>query len=221
MKTRLPISTISYNSPEFLKIKLQELTAARIISEWNFIQHEPEDDEGGKRLHIHLWLIPAKTVQTEDLIAEMLEPDPEKPDKPRKCLPFRVSKNFGDWYLYGIHDRAYLAMKAESRRYHYTIEDMATSDEDQLNCRVHEIDMFEKSSWKMLEAFMKEGLTFAEVFQRGAVPVQQFAQYRAAYEYMVTSRTDRNGRKGHEEDPDLLPPEQVAEKLAAAQKENE
>ena len=200
MKTRLPISTISYNTPAFLRQKLQELQGARIISEWHFIEHEPEDDEGGKRKHIHLWLEPAKSIQTEDLISEMIELDPEKPDKPRKCLPFRVSKNFGDWYLYGIHDISYLAMKAESRRYHYTVDDVATSDEDQLNCRIHEIDMLEKSGWKKMEAYYKEGLTFAEIFKRGAVPIQQFAQYRQAYEYMIAERTNRGGRKGHEPD---------------------
>lgn len=200
MKTRLPISTISYNTPAFLRQKLQELQSAKIISEWHFIEHEPEDDEGGKRKHIHLWLEPAKSIQTEDLVSEMIELDPEKPDKPRKCLPFRISKNFGDWYLYGIHDIAYLAMKAESRRYHYTVEDVVTSDEDQLNCRIHEIDMLEKSGWKKMEAYYKEGLTFAEIFKRGAVPIPQFAQYRQAYEYMIAERTDRGGRKGHEPD---------------------
>lgn len=213
MKTRLPISTISYNSPAFLALKLRELQAAKIISEWHFIEHEPEDDEGGKRKHIHLWLEPSKTVQTDDLIAEMLEPDPDKPDKPRKCLPFRISKNFGDWYLYGIHDRAYLASKAESRRYHYTVDDVVTSDEDQLNCRVHEIDMLDKGGWAKMEAYYREGLTFAEVFKRGAVPIQQFSQFRQAYEYMVAERTNRNGRPGHEPESDLMSPEEVAEIL--------
>lgn len=215
MKTRLPISTISYNSPKFLALKLRELQAAKIISEWHFIEHEPEDDEGGKRKHIHLWLEPSKTIQTDDLIAEMLEPDPDKPDKPRKCLPFRISKNFGDWYLYGIHDRAYLASKAESRRYHYTVEDVRTSDDDQLNCRIHEIDMLDKSGWSKMSAYMQEGLTFAEVFKRGAVPIQQFAQFKAAYEYMIAERTNRNGRPGHEQAEELLTPEEVKETLTA------
>lgn len=213
MKTKLPISTISYNSPEYLEIKLREMQRGKIISEWHYIQHQPEDDEGGKKWHIHLWMEPAKSIQTEDLVMEMIEPDPEKPDKPRKCLPFRLSKNFGDWYLYAIHDRAYLASKAESRRYHYTVDDVRTSDNDQLNCRIHEIDMLDKSGWSKMAAFLAEGLTFAEVFKRGSVPIQQFAQWRAAYEYMVAERTNRNGRPGHEQADDLLSPEEVAEKL--------
>ena len=215
MKTKLPISTISYNTPEYLELKLRELQRGKIISEWHFVEHQPEDDEGGKKLHIHLWLQPAKSLQTEDLIEELLQPDPEKPDKPRKCLPFRISKTFGDWYLYAIHDRAYLASKAESRRYHYTIDDVRTSDDDQLNCRVHEIDMLDKGGWAKMEAFYKEGLTFAEIFKRGAVPIQQFSQFRQAYEYMVAERTNRGGRKGHEqpEDGELLTPEQVHDVL--------
>lgn len=220
MKTKLPISTISYNTPEYLETKLREWQSAKLISEWYFIAHEPEDDEAGGKKHMHVLLYPAKQIQTEDLIQDALQLDPEKPDKPLKCLPYRITKNFGDWYLYVIHDRAYLAMKGQSRRYHYTIEDMVTFDEDQLNCRVHEIDMFDKSSWKLLETFMKEGLTFAEVFARGAVPIQQFSQYRQAYEYMVAERTNRNGRQGHEVDPldrdtEIASEEQIAELVEA------
>ena len=200
MRTKLPISTISYNSPAYLETKLREWHSARLISEWYFIEHLPEDDEAGNKKHMHVLIYPAKQLQTEDLIQDALELDPEHVDKPFKCLPYRITKNFGDWYLYAIHDRAYLAMKGQSRRYHYTIDDMVTFDEDQLRCRVHEIDMFDKSSWKLLETFMKEGLTFAEVLARGAVPIQQFSQYRQAYEYMVSVRTNRGGRKGHEPD---------------------
>ena len=45
VKTRRPISTISYNSPEYLQGKLEELRKAKIISVWFFIKHKKEQDE--------------------------------------------------------------------------------------------------------------------------------------------------------------------------------
>lgn len=110
MRTTKPIATISFNSPAFLKLKLEELTKAGKISFWAFIPHKPEDDEAGTKEHNHLYAEPSKMMQTDDLKAELLEFDPEHPDKPKGCLPFRTSK-FADWYLYGLHDKRYLASK--------------------------------------------------------------------------------------------------------------
>lgn len=91
MRTTKPIATISFNSPAFLKLKLEELTKAGKISFWAFIPHKPEDDEAGTKEHNHLYAEPSKMMQTDDLKAELLEFDPEHPDKPKGCLPFRTS----------------------------------------------------------------------------------------------------------------------------------
>ena len=67
VRTTKPIATISFNSPDFLRTKLEELRDAGRISFWAFIEHKPEDDEGGKKSHCHLYIEPSKMLQTDDL----------------------------------------------------------------------------------------------------------------------------------------------------------
>ena len=45
MRTTKPIATISFNTPDFLKLKLNELLKAGRLSFWAFIVHKPEDDD--------------------------------------------------------------------------------------------------------------------------------------------------------------------------------
>ena len=61
------ISTISYNSDEFLKKKLEELYIRHIISDYFYIWHYPEEDE--KRGHFH---VSVKVNQRIDTILEIL-----------------------------------------------------------------------------------------------------------------------------------------------------
>ena len=112
MKTTMPTSTISYNSGGFLKLKLDELLKAKVIQFYAFIEHVPEEDE--KKKHKHLYIEPAKSVQTEELRDELREYVEETPDKPLGCMPFGKSK-FGDWYLYAIHDEAYLLVRVNAQ----------------------------------------------------------------------------------------------------------
>ena len=115
MKTRLPIATITYNTDEYLQLKLNELIKARIISLWFYINHKAEDDE--KKDHKHLYIVPAKTIQTDDLCDELIEYNGS--DKPLKCLRFVNSKSFSDWFMYVLHDEGYLLSKGQKRKYHY------------------------------------------------------------------------------------------------------
>lgn len=100
MNTRKEISTISYNSVEFLTEKLQELLNEHIISDYMFIPHKAEEDE--TKDHIHLWIKPNKLLDTMDLQSFLQEYDPLHPDKPLKCIDFRFAKT-DDWILYSIH----------------------------------------------------------------------------------------------------------------------
>lgn len=195
MKTRKPITTISYNSDAFLIQKLEELRKAKIISVWFFITHQPEEDE--KKEHKHLWILPAKTIQTDDLVEELLELDLRHPDKPLKCLHFQACNSFADWYLYSIHDPTYLMRKMQKRKYSYNPEDMVCSDRDELEEMVKEIDMTENTGiGRMLNA-LEQGLSFDELVKRGMVPVQLFQQYQASWNYLVQSGIARNGRTTH------------------------
>lgn len=195
MKTRMPIATISYNTDDFLIQKLGELTKAKIISKWYFIEHIPEDDE--EKAHKHLYIEPAKQLQTDDLLEEFIEPVLTDLKKPLKCLHFRNSK-FAEWYLYALHDKAYLASKGQSRRYHYVREQIVCSDSDELLEDIKHIDFTKFSAeYRMLNA-VREGLTFEEYFAVGGVPLQQFNNYQKAWQFLISSQTGRGDGEVHE-----------------------
>ena len=196
MRTSKPISAISYNTPGYLRVKLEELRKNKRISEWYYIRHEPEDDEAGNKKHIHLYVVPSKMLQTDDLIAEFYEYDLTHPDKPLTCPHWRVSK-FPDWYLYGIHDKTYLVSKGQTRRYHYRMEDVQAYNTDALLQSVREIDLTSLTAVKAMLDAQENGLTFAQFFRSGAVPIQQFLQFKNAWELMISDHTERSGRETH------------------------
>lgn len=197
MKTRLPFSTISFNTPAFLAEKLNELRRAKILSEWFYITHKPEDDEAGKREHQHVYMIPSKQVQTDDIRAELKEYDPANPEKPRGTLIFKSSK-FGNWYLYAIHDPDYLASKGETRRYHYRYEDIVASDPDVLRELVYEIDVVaELGQFKGMQDAKKRGLSFQQYFNQGKIPPQQIRAMQTAWEMIMVNETNRGKHLAH------------------------
>ena len=200
MRTTKPISTISYNSPLFLALKLEELRKAKVITWWAFISHIAEDDEQGKKDHLHVYVEPARMLQTEDLREELREPDPEH-DKPLGCLSWESSK-FDHWYMYVLHDKRYLASKGQSRRYSYKHDDIVTNDEDELLHKARRIDHLSLSPYgDMLDA-IQHGLTWPEYFARGTVPLPQLNAFEKAWGLLVAQRTDRNGRSGHDDEED-------------------
>lgn len=204
MRTTKPISTISFNTPDYLAQKLDELVKAKRLSFWAFIPHLPEDDEAGNRDHIHLYIEPAKMLQTDDLKEEFKEFDPAKPDKPRGCISFRSSK-FSDWYLYALHDRAYLASKGQSRKYHYKHDDVRSSDPDDLQFKARTIDMLAVSPYADILEAQRHGFTWEQYFKRGTVPLPQIALFERAWYTLLAGQddsTNRNGRDGHPMDID-------------------
>lgn len=202
MRTTKPISTISFNSPAFLKLKLNELLKAGRLSFWAFILHKPEDDEGGKKEHCHVYVEPAKMLQSDDLKAELNEFDPEHPDKPRGCISFNSSK-FDPWYLYALHDKRYLASKGQSRRFHYEHKDIVTSDEDDLTFKAKSIDMLSLSPYADMMDAQEQGLTWGEYFARGTVPLPQVRLFKEAWYSLLETSTCRAGREGHPMDVDV------------------
>lgn len=197
MRTSKPISTISYNTTNFLKAKLDHFVTNKIISFYCFIEHLPEDDEAGNKKHIHLYIEPSKMVQTDDLRQELKEIDLNNINKPLGVLPFR-SSDFGNWYLYSIHDTKYLAMKGQSRRYHYKHDDIITSDSDFLLCLSRSIDMLNITPYAKMQEAQEQGLTFDEYFSRGIIPIQQIKNFQLAWQLLAINSTYRGGRIGHE-----------------------
>lgn len=190
VKTTLPISTISFNSVEFLVLKLEELRNAKIISFWAFIHHKAEDDEGGKKEHNHVYLLPAKSVLTDDIKIALREFDPNNPDKPLGCINFKKSI-FDHWYMYALHDKRYLAFKQQSRRFHYSAEDFYTSDTDELLFNVKQIDITSLSPYADMIDAQRMGLTFEEYFCRGTIPIPQIACSKLAWDILLQTKTSR------------------------------
>lgn len=183
MNTAKPIATISYNSPGRLETVLKALTKQHIISFWAYLYHYGEDDEAGKKPHIHLYVEPAKRIQTEELRDLLKELDPLHPDKPLSCLSF-VSSKFADWYMYVLHDVKYLASKGKSRLYHYKHDMIISSDKEDLLCKSRLIDLVALSPYADMELAQQNGLSFAQYFSRGTIPLPQLALYQRAWDIL-------------------------------------
>lgn len=130
MKTSKLISTISFNSLQFLEGTIQRLANSELIEWSHWIKHKAEANDT-KKDHIHLIIQPNKAIDTLQFFKEFIEQDPNN-ELPLKCLPPNKTKNVGDWILYGLHHIGYLSSKFETREYTYTIDDMQSTDRDLL-----------------------------------------------------------------------------------------
>ena len=195
MKTSKPFSTISYNTADFLSVKLNDLVNRRKIAFWAYVEHLPEEDE--KKAHKHLYIVPNGQINTDEVLLDILvEYDPAHPEKPLGCVGVKSSK-FYDWYMYSIHDVDYLSSKGQSRKYHYRREEVACSDTDYLNEEIHQMDMSKLSKVKALNEAVRNGVPFEELLMRGQTPVQQVYAFQKTYG-MLQTYTFRNGRDTHQ-----------------------
>ena len=106
MATSRPISTISYNTKDFLLSKLNSWYESHLIQSYQVIFHIGEE---GDKNHAHLRIEPNKVLDPMNLTADLKECDPLHP-LPLGCRPWRPSKE-EDWCLYVIHDSDYLRLK--------------------------------------------------------------------------------------------------------------
>lgn len=199
MKTSKPISTISFNTESFLRGKLRELEAAGILEFWAYIKHDPEPDEvgdeaGGKE-HFHVYMEPAKMVQTTEVRAAFKEPDPAN-DKPRGCLLVEKS-NFDNWYLYALHNSDYLASKGQSRCFSYDPAQIVTGDEDDLHSKVARIDVGSITPYIRMAQYQRDGKDFRSYVLGEQIGVRDIAAYQKAWQMLMSTGTERNGRPGH------------------------
>ena len=108
MRTSKLISTISYNTKEFLDHHLRQLYADHKISDFIYIYHYAEDDE--LKNHFHVVIKPNCLFDTMDLQDYFKEYDPNNPLNPLGMTDFKISK-MDDWILYDLHYPPYLAWK--------------------------------------------------------------------------------------------------------------
>lgn len=194
----MPFSTISYNTFDFLKSTLDNLVKTKILEFYFFVHHKAEDDEGGLKDHFHVFMRPCSTVDTSNLIDKFIEHDiNDLEKKPLRCLPFKSSKT-DDAILYFIHDKSYLVFKGQQRKFHYSLADIVTSDDDEFNFLYKMIDMSALTPYKKLMDAQEIGMTFNEYFKSNYIPIQQLTHYQQAWNLLIHSETFRKGRKGHD-----------------------
>lgn len=202
MKTSKSISTISYNSVEFLIERCEALRKAKKIEFWFAVQHKAEDDE--TKDHVHLWLQPACLLQTLDLQEAFIEVVPG--DRPLGCINFNSSK-VEDAFLYFLHDEKYLAAKGQSRKYHYSLSEVLSPDPLQLdyfakkayNWFAEQFGSFDRVKDLVNAGFSDEQIVLDMHFPLNAT-INAF-KYVYAVRTTLNGMTWRNGREGHEKAP--------------------
>ena len=93
-------------------------------------------------------------------------------------------------------------MKGQTRRFHYTHDEFKTSDSDDLTYRAKSIDLLALSPYYDMQDAIKQGLSWAQYFARGTVPLPLIKQFQTAWFTLADPDRDpdatyRNGREGH------------------------
>lgn len=202
MKTKKPISTISYNTRPFLESLLGKLVESRTIANWYAVHHQPEADE--LKDHWHIYIEPNGQIDTMLLEEQFGEFDPKHPDKLLKCRPFKFTRvdieyHPDDWMLYAIHDPIYLQSKGQSRKYQYKVEDILCRDPDQLH---HDYYHAKYQSDVMLEKMrrdeVKEARSVSDLYYSGRIPPQMITAMVALKKDEANQQElNRNGRVSH------------------------
>lgn len=202
MKTKKPISTISYNSKEFLVFLFSKLVKDRVIANFYAIYHHAEADE--KSDHWHIYLEPNGQIDTMVLETMFNEFDSKHPDKPLRCRPFKFTKvdieyHPDEWLLYAVHDPVYLESKGQSRKYIYDWEEILCRDKDQL---IHDMYHAKYQSDVMIEKMrreeVKEARSVSDLYYSGRIPPQMITAMVALKKDEANQQElNRNGRVTH------------------------
>lgn len=191
MNTRCPISTISYNTEQFLIKELNKMIGEGVIDFYAFIYHFAEGEELGEKMnHRHLYVMPGRLIVTSALNSRLQQIDLQQPDlPPLGCMPWRHSK-FGDWYMYCLHDKDYLALQCQERKYHYDKHEFVVSNWEYFNELIHTSDLVKYKSFAKFIELVNSGVNFRELFSNGFIPVQQIVQYKKAFNLMKYGNMD-------------------------------
>lgn len=181
--TKLPISTISFNTSAFLLNELQSLVKGDKIQSFMFVEHEPEEDT--KKEHIHLVVVPASVVNPVAFRKLFFEPSFDG-KKDLGCLPFKTSK-LGDWLLYSVHYEPYLLSKGLVRQHSYKLEDVVTNEPFEYVEQVFN-EARETLVNNRINSFLSmavDGASFGELLAQGLVPPNHVVFYEKLYRQYV------------------------------------
>lgn len=195
MQTTKLISTISFNSPEFLQGKLCDLVSQGVIEYAHWIFHEPEEDE--LKAHAHIVLKPNRRLDTSALANEFKESVPGE-KLSRGILPFKPSK-MRDWVLYAVHDLAYLLTKNQTRKLHYDKAAILSTEPDLLEEDWREAHEGEDTRMRQVIELAENGVSFHDMLKMGLIPINHMFQYREVVDQFFNPSTSRAGREGHDD----------------------
>lgn len=200
MRTSKPISTISYNTDSFLRGKIEEWKKQGLIEFGMWIRHDPEADD--LKSHCHVYLKPAKLIQTTDLETLSCEIDPtwkpkdsyesEKEQQKHeakqffKMMPFRITSDEGEWLLYAIHDPSYLFEKGLEREFVYSFDDIDTTCHDALNEIISRMNDKRKGrlEYRIIDC-INRGMTWHQIVSSGIIPIRQIGGAKIMYTAMT------------------------------------
>lgn len=173
-----PLTTVSYNTDEYLKTTLQFLIDENIISDYMYINHS---GELGSKDHKHLLLIPTKSVDINKLRSTFDEPDSIS-DIPLGVMPWQTTQpsNFKDWLQYILHDEDYLNQKGLSRVYHYKKQDVITNNAELLE-RVYTELKQRISEIEVMLGYIQQGFEWYHVAKKLKITTNHMKTFKDTY----------------------------------------
>lgn len=184
MKTIKPVSSVSWNSEEFLTKTLNKLIDDHVVLFWFYVKHLPESNEGKE--HFHVYIEPDIRIDTNEF-RQQFEELPPKDSKEKdiiRPLPFEKS-NFDNAYLYFTHNKVYLNSKGFYKQY-YNYTNVVSSDDFLLQEKVGLIDFYkiQGSRANRIKDAIIHGVCFEDMVLTGLIPVQQINQYQKLYDIL-------------------------------------
>lgn len=188
MATSKPISSISFNTLDFLLLRLQDLLERGYISYFCLISHHGEyssSDEVLGKDHFHVLLEPNKPLDLLKTQIHFTEPLPGK--LPLRCLPFRKA-SLMDWYLYSAHYPDYLKSKQLEREFTYSVSDFISSDLDWFHHEwVAALSEFKNGTWFRLLNAAENHVPFPKLVSEGVIPVSQIRNAQITYDILLAN----------------------------------
>lgn len=179
MKTYKPLSTISYNTSDFLKLKLDKLISDEIISFYSFLSHHGEH---GKKDHIHVYIEPCRVIDTNSQAWKCFLIQ-STADGELSCMPWQKS-NFENWVLYTRHDESYLSAKKLKKQYvNYPYSAFVSSDNTSFLGKLDEVNVDSyKSPIENMVDCMESGMNVIEAMRVMRVPVGAMHSFCTTWE---------------------------------------
>lgn len=173
-----PLTTVSYNTDEYLKSTLQFLIDEKIISDYMYINHF---GEGSAKDHKHLLVIPTKSIDINKLRSTFEEPDPTS-EIPLGVMPWQTTQpsNFKDWLQYVLHDEDYLNQKGLTRIYHYKKQDVITNNDELLE-RIYTELKQRISEIEVMLGYIQQGFEWYHVAKKLRISTSHMKTFKDTY----------------------------------------